>query len=197
MHAFLRLVVPLTYEFKPELLVVAAGFDAGIADPVGGCAVTPACYGHLAGLLQVAAGGRMALVLEGGYNLSTTSQSIAACLRALQGRVQAVPSAQLSPAAASDVQRTMDALAGKWRCCQRPAAVAAPSRPMDYVPCTKNPGARSETPFRDSSCCCHPLTGVPYLPSRTTQGCACDRTGTSGAAHPAAGRSPAAAAAAG
>ena len=31
-------------------------------------------------------------------------------------------------------------------------------------------GARSGTPIRDTSCRCHPLTGVPYLRSRTMQG---------------------------
>ena len=30
-------------------------------------------------------------------------------------------------------------------------------------------GACSGTPIRDTSCCCHPLTGVPYLRSRTVQ----------------------------
>lgn len=37
--AFQRLVMPICHEFAPELVLVAAGFDSGAGDPLGGCEV--------------------------------------------------------------------------------------------------------------------------------------------------------------
>jgi hypothetical protein len=154
-----NLVLPLAYEFEPELIIVSAGFDAADGDPMGGCPcshllaemecmvgcehvstnpldarvarcsslcmiasllcchmvdrlsnihcsyaiaadharclhslpcpagqchVTPACFGHLTALLRPVA--RLALLLEGGYNLEATAAGAEACLRALLGQ---------------------------------------------------------------------------------------------------------------
>jgi histone deacetylase 6 len=50
----------------------------------GQCHVTPACFGHLTALLRPVA--RLALLLEGGYNLEATAAGAEACLRALLGQ---------------------------------------------------------------------------------------------------------------
>lgn len=52
-------------------------------DPLGGCHVSPACYGHMTALLQPLA--PLVLLLEGGYNLAATSASVEACMRVLLG----------------------------------------------------------------------------------------------------------------
>ena len=36
--AFLHVILPIAYEFAPDLIVVSAGFDAAVGDPIGGCA---------------------------------------------------------------------------------------------------------------------------------------------------------------
>jgi acetoin utilization deacetylase AcuC-like enzyme len=68
--AFEQLVEPAVGAFDPELLLVSAGFDAHLEDPLGGLALTDGCFRELgkrcAGLAP-----RLAAVLEGGYNLST------------------------------------------------------------------------------------------------------------------------------
>ncbi|XP_068964288.1 histone deacetylase 6 isoform X2 [Petaurus breviceps papuanus] len=80
-----HVVMPIAYEFNPELVLVSAGFDAAQGDPLGGCLVSPEGYAHMTHLLTGLAGGRIALVLEGGYNLTSISESMAACTRTLLG----------------------------------------------------------------------------------------------------------------
>ncbi|XP_012923677.1 histone deacetylase 6 isoform X2 [Heterocephalus glaber] len=83
--AWHRLVLPIAYEFNPELVLVSAGFDAARGDPLGGCQVSPEGYAHLTHLLMGLANGRIILILEGGYNLTSISESMAACTHALLG----------------------------------------------------------------------------------------------------------------
>lgn len=45
-------LLPIAYEFAPSLIIVSAGFDAAHGDPLGGCHVSPACFGHMTALLQ-------------------------------------------------------------------------------------------------------------------------------------------------
>ncbi|XP_041037434.1 histone deacetylase 6-like, partial [Carcharodon carcharias] len=85
MTAFHRLVMPISYQFQPDLVLVSAGFDAARGDPLGGCQVTPECYAHLTHMLMGLAGGRVVLALEGGYNLTAISESMAMCTRTLLG----------------------------------------------------------------------------------------------------------------
>jgi histone deacetylase 6 len=75
--------VPIAYEFSPDLIIVSAGFDAAEGDPLGGCHLSPACYGHLTALLQPIA--PLVLLLEGGYNLAVTAASVEACVRVMLG----------------------------------------------------------------------------------------------------------------
>ncbi|OZJ01962.1 hypothetical protein BZG36_05129 [Bifiguratus adelaidae] len=84
-HAFQRVVMPIAYEFDPDLVVISAGFDAAAGDPLGGCFVTPAGYAHMTHMLMALAGGKVAIVLEGGYNLHAISTSALACMRVLLG----------------------------------------------------------------------------------------------------------------
>nr|KAF6294602.1 histone deacetylase 6 [Pipistrellus kuhlii] len=83
--AWHRLVLPIAYEFNPELVLVSAGFDAAWGDPLGGCHLSPEGYAHLTHLLMGLASGRIILILEGGYNLASISESMACCTRTLLG----------------------------------------------------------------------------------------------------------------
>lgn len=68
-------LLPIAYEFAPSLIIVSAGFDAAAGDPLGGCLVTPACFGHMTALLAPVA--PLVLLLEGGYNLAATGEECA------------------------------------------------------------------------------------------------------------------------
>ena len=64
------------------MLLHAPGFDAAAGDPLGGCKVTPSAYASMTQALISeipSARGRVVLVLEGGYNLDSISQSFASC----------------------------------------------------------------------------------------------------------------------
>lgn len=74
-------------QFKPEALIVCAGFDAHAADPLAQLALSADGFGQigreLASLADAVCGGRMVVCLEGGYNLRALGQSVVAFLRAL------------------------------------------------------------------------------------------------------------------
>ena len=83
--AFQTIILPISHEFQPELVLVAAGFDAAAGDPLGGYKVTPGMYGLMTHQLAALAGGRVVVALEGGYNLASISESATACAKALLG----------------------------------------------------------------------------------------------------------------
>ncbi|MFM7647471.1 MAG: histone deacetylase, partial [Cyanobium sp.] len=78
---------PAAARFRPQLLLLSAGFDGHRHDPLGRFQLSSADYGALtACCLAVAAehcGGRLVSVLEGGYHLGALGESSAAHLEAL------------------------------------------------------------------------------------------------------------------
>ncbi|XP_067250495.1 histone deacetylase 6 isoform X1 [Chanodichthys erythropterus] len=85
MAAFHHLVMPISREFAPELVLVSAGFDAARGDPLGGYQVTPEGYAHFTHQLMSLAAGRVLVILEGGYNLTSISESMSMCTSMLLG----------------------------------------------------------------------------------------------------------------
>jgi acetoin utilization deacetylase AcuC-like enzyme len=78
-----QLVVPLARAFKPQLLLISAGFDAHRDDPLAGCAVTEEGFAAMARSLRAAGdelGVPVGAVLEGGYALQPLARSVAATL---------------------------------------------------------------------------------------------------------------------
>jgi acetoin utilization deacetylase AcuC-like enzyme len=80
-------VGPALAAFKPELLLMSAGFDAHEDDPLAGLEVTTDGYRELARLIKSWAisysGGRTVWALEGGYDLPALGNSVVACLEVL------------------------------------------------------------------------------------------------------------------
>lgn len=83
MFAFQQIVMPIAQEFDPDLVIsmdlftlssccttltdsnkVSAGFDAAAGDVLGGCFVSPACYGQMTHMLMNLANGKLAVCLE-------------------------------------------------------------------------------------------------------------------------------------
>jgi histone deacetylase 6 len=83
LYAFQEIVMPIATEFDPDLVIVSAGFDAAEGDLLGGCFVTPACYGHMTHMLMRLAKGKIVVCLEGGYNLRSIARSALAVTRVL------------------------------------------------------------------------------------------------------------------
>jgi histone deacetylase 6 len=85
MAAFQKIIMPIAQEFEPDLVVISAGFDAADGDELGGCFVTPSCYAHMTHMLMSLANGKLAVCLEGGYNLKAISNSAVAVAKTLMG----------------------------------------------------------------------------------------------------------------
>ncbi|KAL8892157.1 MAG: hypothetical protein Q9215_000914 [Flavoplaca cf. flavocitrina] len=85
LYAFQQVVMPVAYDFNPDLVIIAAGFDAAVGDQLGGCFVTPTCYAHMTHMLMSLANGKLVVCLEGGYNLASISKSALAVTRTLLG----------------------------------------------------------------------------------------------------------------
>jgi acetoin utilization deacetylase AcuC-like enzyme len=79
-----REAVPALEAFRPDLLMVSAGFDAHERDPLGGCRMTTEGFRALSALLVSAADrlcqGRVVFVTEGGYDLTALSESLQAVI---------------------------------------------------------------------------------------------------------------------
>lgn len=82
-YAFQQVVMPIATEFDPDLVIISAGFDAAEGDTLGGCHVSPACYAHMTHMLMQLASGKIAVCLEGGYNLRSIARSALAVTRTL------------------------------------------------------------------------------------------------------------------
>jgi len=84
---FNQVIRPVALEFEPELILVSAGFDTHIKDPMGGMRMTPQGFKALTRILmEIAAlccSGRLVLSLEGGYHLQALKDSVAAVLQEL------------------------------------------------------------------------------------------------------------------
>jgi acetoin utilization deacetylase AcuC-like enzyme len=93
---FHELFLPVGQAFRPDLVLVSAGFDAHVHDPLGGMAVTERGFAAMCSALQdlaaSACGGKLVLLLEGGYDLAGLAGSTRACLEVMTGRREEFPS---------------------------------------------------------------------------------------------------------
>ena len=84
---FYTLVKPKLVEFKPDFVLISAGFDAHRDDPLASLNLTEATFIELTKELKLlaarSAGGRLMSLLEGGYNLHALSSCVAEHLKIL------------------------------------------------------------------------------------------------------------------
>jgi acetoin utilization deacetylase AcuC-like enzyme len=77
-------------QFRPEMILVSAGFDVHIDDPIGGMRVTTPQFGRLTGLIAAVADecceGRLVAVTEGGYDLAALAGALRTVIDVLDGR---------------------------------------------------------------------------------------------------------------
>lgn len=90
--AFSEQVLPHLALFKPEAILVSAGFDAHRDDPLADVQLSTACYGWMtARLMEIAehyAGNRVLSLLEGGYHLTRTSECVERHVGVLAGALR-------------------------------------------------------------------------------------------------------------
>jgi acetoin utilization deacetylase AcuC-like enzyme len=89
LHVFDEVIAPALDEFRPELVLVSAGFDAHEHDPLAHMRMTARGFGRLTAAVAAAADrhaeGRLVIVTEGGYELSALAESLNAVIRVLAG----------------------------------------------------------------------------------------------------------------
>jgi histone deacetylase 6 len=143
--AWERVLLPLAAAFRPQLILVSAGFDAGRGDPYGDCDLTPAGFAELTRAL-CGLGVPVVLALEGGYNVPTVKFGFGACVAALRGVAPrppgasglAVAAALAQPEALACIDATIRAHAPHWPCFQRPAAGEDAAGPRPASPGNQN-----------------------------------------------------------
>jgi acetoin utilization deacetylase AcuC-like enzyme len=88
LRVFQDVVVPAAKKYEPEWILVSAGFDPHRRDPLGGMDVTERGFAVMAQrLLELAdqySGGKIAFLLEGGYDLTGLRNSVAEVLATMQ-----------------------------------------------------------------------------------------------------------------
>jgi acetoin utilization deacetylase AcuC-like enzyme len=88
---FTEVVLPVVRQFKPDLVLVSAGFDAHERDPLANMRLTPEAFAAMTMELRAVAAeccdGRMVLVTEGGYDLHALAASLDAVVEMLAGPI--------------------------------------------------------------------------------------------------------------
>jgi acetoin utilization deacetylase AcuC-like enzyme len=83
-----HVIVPVAVEFRPQLVLISAGFDAHRADPLGGCLLDASSFAQMACHVRDMAAvldAPVGAVLEGGYDQGALSESVVATVAALAG----------------------------------------------------------------------------------------------------------------
>lgn len=86
-NIFQKFLKPIALEYQPELILVSAGFDTHGDDPLGGMEVTERGFARMTQILmeiaQATAQGKLAMILEGGYDVGAESRSVKKVLNEL------------------------------------------------------------------------------------------------------------------
>ena len=84
LEAFERVLMPIARQFDPQLVLISAGFDAHVADPLAACKLSDDDFKWITREVgAIAAGKPVVSVLEGGYNVDQLERSVRAHIKAL------------------------------------------------------------------------------------------------------------------
>lgn len=82
LSAFKTQLLPVATKFKPDIILVSAGFDGAVGDPLGKSNITSFGYRQMMNILKTI-NTKIVVVLEGGYHLTNTAHGMAECVGAL------------------------------------------------------------------------------------------------------------------
>jgi acetoin utilization deacetylase AcuC-like enzyme len=113
--AFSGVFLPVLREFRPQVILISAGFDAHADDLLGGMALGSDSFGRFAALISDLSreieAAPPAFLLEGGYNLDALTESVAATM---QGVGERAPEWEYA-GGSRHIQKAREALAPFWR----------------------------------------------------------------------------------
>ena len=117
--AYTAIVLPVLEQFQPALTLISAGFDAHERDPLASMRMSTEGFGAIVGGLASLARrhGSLALVTEGGYDLTALEESLDASLTAIQGTGTELTASQSAAAPRGEraVAAVRAAQHGLWR----------------------------------------------------------------------------------
>ena len=117
LSALVNVVLPVAYEFNPDLVLVSDGFDAAIKDPLGRYSVETESYAHWIHHLNCLANGKVVVCLEGGYNLISISDAAVSVTSALLGYPQkAIRTKEIDECAIDTLREVVDFNSSRWHC---------------------------------------------------------------------------------
>jgi len=120
-NAFRHLLAPIARQYRPELILVSAGFDTHHSDPLGSMNVTTEGFARMTALLMELAADlceeRLILVLEGGYNPQALRDSVEIVLWELVGKsmINKEEMQQIEDAQYGEMAETIERLKGIHR----------------------------------------------------------------------------------
>jgi acetoin utilization deacetylase AcuC-like enzyme len=106
-------MAPVLKAFNPDLVLVSAGFDAHVLDPIGGMQLSSKCYGTISGIIETAAkeaGAPVVYVLEGGYSLEGQKESSAEVISVMKGGD--IP--DIKPSESTDLEKAVAQHKSNW-----------------------------------------------------------------------------------
>jgi acetoin utilization deacetylase AcuC-like enzyme len=84
LRAVTEIAIPIAHQYKPQFMLMSAGFDTHYADPIGRLSLSAKCcskvYESLLDLASKTCGGKLVAVLEGGYNLRFVGKMAASAI---------------------------------------------------------------------------------------------------------------------
>ena len=115
-----KILEPLAEQFRPELILVSAGFDTYVHDPLGTMQVTEQGFAGMTELLlriaQEHCNGKILFTLEGGYHLEGQARSVRAVVNVLDGRpADGLPKMPPSHQVKAVFQRILEVHKDHWR----------------------------------------------------------------------------------
>jgi acetoin utilization deacetylase AcuC-like enzyme len=116
-----RIAWPILRQFRPELILLSAGFDAYEDDPLGGMRVTAGGFEQLTAALVAVANevcdGRLVAVVEGGYDLTGLGDCLRAAIRALNDgkALPSTPANTSAPRGDATITAVRPHLARYWK----------------------------------------------------------------------------------
>lgn len=88
LQVFQELLFPAAIKFRPDIILISAGFDTNVDDPLANMYMTDAGFAELTkvvcAIADHSAGGRIVSVLEGGYHLPSLAKSVEQHIRVLK-----------------------------------------------------------------------------------------------------------------
>jgi acetoin utilization deacetylase AcuC-like enzyme len=114
--AFARVIVPVVRQFSPDWVLVSAGYDAHVRDPLGGLGVETSAYGTMArALAEIVAANRIIAFLEGGYDLTALATAPVATVEGFLSPERAISWPEMSNGSAARlVDLAVEVAAQHW-----------------------------------------------------------------------------------